>query len=1066
MALILVVRFAGSIMRKRDVFALLIVLLGPAYPAFAQVSTYQYTHLTTQDGLSQSYVYCILQDHRGFMWFGTRNGLNRYDGYSFKVYNHEPFDSTTISHNLIRCMVEDNEGNIWIGTHGGGLNRLDRRRQTFIAFRHDPRNRKSLTHDMINALCLDKDGLLWIATRGGGLCMLDVKAANRAIARGDRPSQDVLSFRNDPANPQSLGSDVVMGVLRDHSGVLWIATNSGCDRFDIGKGTWVHYEARGFDGLYPVPRFSSVNVRSNFVSFGMLEDRRSNIWLSNGALACYNPRQNCFDNLSGSKSLSLCEDFSGGILFGSEALCRLGTDGAIDRIPIPTIDQQYSPGQLLSVAVDRRRSIWVGTINGIIRIDRSSDVFRYMPYRDAQGMEPVHVRALVEDGDGEIWAGTVTEGVAHVNRNTSSIEHTAVMPSPKQPNLAEKTFMNSALRTRQGLILFGHGIGVFAIRSDGTGMKRIGYGNDDLGHTLWGRFFSLLEDARGTLWGGVIFSGRGFLYRIDVTAGTLDSAGRLQREIHRRCGSGVWKIFEDHRRRLWFGTSEGVIRFDPADSSIRQYGHDPNTRSSLAHNEVWEIFEDRDSTIWIGTMGGGLDRFDEPGDRFEHHTVKDGLADNVVKSILQDRDGHLWIGTDNGLSHFDPRTKRFRNYRTDQIAKAGAIGTHAAVVARNGDFLFGAENGVLAFHPDSLYEDTVRSPVVFTGMHIQGRSRDVDLLTGDTVTLEPSEKYIAFEFASLDYRNNKQLEYAFTLDGVTPGWVELGNRHTCSFANLRPGTYLLRIRGTNSDGVWSPEHLTLTLVVLPPFYLRWWFITLGIVLVLFSAGAAVRWRIGAVRRKAENDRRVVESELKALRLQMNPHFFFNALNAIQGYISNRDERQANTFITRFAQLMRATLENSRSATIAVSEEIATLTHYLELEAMRFNRRFEYRIDVDPAVPPDARIPSMLIQPYVENAVRHGLQPLATGGLLTVALTRSDDTILCRVEDNGIGREKARQSKAHRRENKSSLGMDITRERLEILNAGRKKRMSVVVTDLHDETGAACGTRVEIAIPME
>jgi ligand-binding sensor domain-containing protein/two-component sensor histidine kinase len=1041
-------------------FLLLFDLVSPA-----QTDNFQRTYLTTQDGLSQNYVYCILQDKRGFMWFGTRNGLNRYDGYNFKVYNHEPFDNSTISHNLIRCMVEDDEGNLWLGTHGGGLNRLDKRREKFICFRKDPNNPKSLTHDMINALFLDKEGKLWIGTRGGGLCVIDAKAVNRTIARGESPTQNVACYRNDPRNPQSLGSDVVMGILRDDKGVVWITTNRVCDRFVPSSGNWTHFAFDGKNMIVPVRQLTAP-VLSNYITFDLLLNQRSNLFLAVDGLSVFDESRNVFICNPAARATVLAEDYNGDILLGHRGLTVLRKNGVIDTLLLTNPPAGASPQLgVMSLFVDSRHSIWAGTTGGIVRIDRSRDVFHYLPFQDAK-TGSVAVRTLVEDSRGNIWAGTVNRGVLRCNTERSVLESCTPTPCPIPSIIPERIYINTAMRTSRGELMFGHGTGVWSVSADGSRFLRIGYDRTDFGQTIWGRFFSLLEDSRGNIWGGVILSGKGFLYRIDGKAGTLDSAGYLQREIHRRSGSGVWKIFEDHKHRLWFGTSKGVIRFDPVDSSIRQYDHEPSNRNSLAHNEVWEIFEDSRHTLWIGTMGGGLDRFDEQSGRFIHHTVKNGLADNVVKSILEDRNGHLWIGTDNGVSHFDPRAQSFRNYNTNEIRKAGAIATHAGIVLRDGSFLFGAEFGVLRFHPDSVRDDPMNSPLAFTGLSIQGRVQARDVLHGDTITLQPGDNYVSLEFASLDFRNNKQLRYAFMLDGATHGWVDLGRRRNCSFADIPHGTHELRIKGTNSDGVWNNAYLAVTIVVLPPFYLRWWFLYPLAFLLLSSAGVGIRWRINAIRKRANHDRRLVESELKALRLQINPHFFFNSLNAIQGFVLSSDDEQANTYISKFARLMRSVLENSRAASVSIVEEIETLKLYMELEALRFKKRFAFRIDVAPEIDMKQHIPSMLIQPYVENAVRHGLQPLKSGGLLVVSLSKRDDTIVCIVEDNGIGRERALAMRGTQDPKRKSLGMSITQERLDILNSMRKKHLSVHVTDLHLPDGVPSGTRVEIEIPLE
>jgi hypothetical protein len=478
------------------------------------------------------------------------------------------------------------------------------------------------------------------------------------------------------------------------------------------------------------------------------------------------------------------------------------------------------------------------------------------------------------------------------------------------------------------------------------------------------------------------------------------------------------------------------------------------------------IHQARDRTIWIGTMGGGLDRYDEQRERFVHFTMRNGLADNVVRTVLEDARGRLWIATETALSRFDPATGAIHNYRPEALREAGTLQPHAGIVLADGSFLCGAANGALQFHPDSVRDDAAAPPLAFTRFAVDGVPQPGDLLHRDTVTLGVGEHAVAVDFAALDYRIGEAPEFEAMLDGVQSSWIRLGRRRSCAFASMPSGTHTLRIRATNTGGGSSGPELRVTFIVPPPVYRRWWFLALCGAVLLFALSLLVRWRVARARRRAEYDRRLAESELKALRLQINPHFFFNALGAIQSYVAARDERQASAFIGKFARLMRGILESSRSSTVTVAEEVASLREYLDLESMRFSGRFAYAIDVDPAVDSDLRIPSMLIQPFVENAVRHGLQPLPSGGRLTVSLALRDDAVVCRVEDNGIGRDSARERRERHGDARPSHGMRITTERLEILNAARRRPMRMHVADLRDDAGAPAGTRVEICIPIE
>jgi streptogramin lyase len=1026
--------------------------------AAAQQNVYDVAWLTTKDGLSQSYVYCMLQDHDGFLWLGTRNGLNRFDGYAFKVWYHEPFDAGTLSHNIVMALAEDAEGNLWIGTHGGGVCRLDRRREKFFCFRHDPGNPRSLTTDMVNALAIDARGRLWIGTWGGGLCMIDTREVNRALASGEAPRQNLRRYNPDPGNSGVPATNTVCGLACDDCSV-WMTYPGGVDRFFPSSGAWSHFVSTNTRDRLEHAARRSIESTSRY-HIGILFTEGTVYCGSSGLQAIERDTVCRVVDSHHSEVGPVCRGITGDVFFGETRLRVLHSDGAIDSVILPAAGAR----SIMSLCADARGTVWVGTDDGVVRLTRHRSPFRYIPIGDASG-GLARVNAMLQAGDGTVLV-SVKERLLRYRPADRILEAHPPISLGGASEAVEWT-LYALSEDPSGELLCGNGYGLLAMQRTATVAKRIDY-RMPLGRrasgTFYGRTFGIHRDRRGTVWCYGQRAGQGFLSRLTADHRAFAAGGTLERELGRRSGSGVWNMIEDSRGRLWFATTNGVIRFDPSDSSLRHFTHDAADARTLAHNEVWAMLLDRTGRLWIGTMGGGLEQYDEERDRFIHHTVRNGLPSNVVKSLLEDAHGGLWIGTDNGLSHFDPAIGRFRNYRTSEMREAGSFQPRAACALRDGSFLFGMEHGLLQMHPDSVRDDTTTAPLVFTRVTVQGRERAADVLDGDTVLLGPSENAVSFAFAALDYRNSEQIEYAYRLDGAHRAWNLLGQRHECSFAELPPGRYVLLIRSTNADGRWSARTLRVTIMVLPPFYLRWWFLLPSILILAGAAGALLVWRIRAIRRRAEHDRRLVESELKALRLQMNPHFFFNALNAIQNYLAARDERQANAFISRFARLMRMILENSRSATVTIAEELDAVTQYMELEAMRFEHRFAYRLEVDPGIDTRMRIPSMLIQPYVENAIRHGLQPLATGGLLTVALRRLDDAISCRIEDNGIGRDRA--AAGDPQSERRSLGMHITRERLEILNATRKRRMALIVTDLHDGNGAPSGTRVEIVIPFE
>jgi hypothetical protein len=415
---------------------------------------------------------------------------------------------------------------------------------------------------------------------------------------------------------------------------------------------------------------------------------------------------------------------------------------------------------------------------------------------------------------------------------------------------------------------------------------------------------------------------------------------------------------------------------------------------------------------------------------------------------------------------YNPISGTINNYSADDGLQSNDFFFNACCYGMDGEMIFGGSEGYNRFNPEMITDNPQVPNVVITRVKVLDRIVKSEMTDGDTLEVRYADNMLTFEFSALDFTEPKKSLYAFMLEGFNKDWIENGVNRIATFTNLNPGTYILRVRASNNEGVWNRKGMAVVIHVMPPLYMTAWFKwSTGIIGILLLF---LLWdrRIKHVRKKEREKRHQIESELQALRLQMNPHFLFNSLNAIQNFLFNSNEEEANKYLTKFAQLMRMILENSRRPIIPISEELEGLKLYLELETLRYGHRFSYDIRIDPQIDTTRHIPSMLIQPYVENAIRHGLAHKAGNGELVVELQQDEDALHCIIQDNGIGRKKASEIKDRPGIRKESLGMAVTERRLQILNEQRKKPMSVVITDLADEHGEAAGTRVEISIPLE
>lgn len=1040
-------------------------------PIFSQTPSYNITHYTTNNGLSQNYVYCLLQDSKGFMWFGTRYGLNKFDGYSFTHYINKPFEKNSISHNTILHLLEDKNGMIWIATGGGGLCRYNRFTNEFISFKHNPNNPKSICDNFLKCLHLDYSGKLWIGTVGG-LSMLDIPAVEKRIK--DKPGLPFdsiftfINYKHDKFNINSLGSDVVNGIIQDRFGNFLINTNSVIDYFEPVTEKWSHYLwSTRYETIRTVSNPDSVKLKFN-LPYSFIKDKDEVYWMGHGFLSRFDYNSKTFRDYKKNIYWRIfCEDRFKNLWIGYDELYVIPKKNIINQNhQQPELKKHIiTINGIISGFADSNGTVWIGAANGLYKIVQSTSGFYHIrQLNNTEEQNIYNIRALYEDKSGIIWIGTVNKGLKIFDRKNRLIASPLRGPILKNPVLGESV-VNVILQDSSNNYWVGTRVGVYYSQNNSYSIKRILYSKEDIPiPNTYGNIFTLLVDHHNRIWIGGTKGNKPVLLIYNRVLDRFDTTNFPVKEIKQKGGTGIWKLFEDRKHRIWVCTTNGVFLFDEPSKKITHFFSKENDLSSLNHDETWMIFEDHASNIWVGTMGGGLNLWNQKTKSFTHFTQEDGLAGNIVYGILEDEKYNLWISTNNGISKFNPNSEIFCNYLTNEIRGVGQF-NHACLKTEEGYLLFGGQNGLIIFHPDSIKEERLGVPLLITSFSVLGKKIRREINHGEEISIPYNDNYLTMEFASLDYRDSPNLKYAYKLEGVNNNWVEAGTQRFTSYSNLFPGYYLFQVKATNSYGLWNEKGIAFTIHIVPPMYMTAWFKwSVGIMILLIFSGL-LYWRIEFVRRKEQNRRRLIESELQALRLQMNPHFIFNSLNAIQNFVINNNEEKASEYLSKFARLMRMILENSKRQTIYLKDEIEFLNLYLEIESLRFEERFDYAIHVDHALSGDYGIPSMLLQPYIENAIRHGFQHKTSKGMLIIKLALQDDTIIASIIDNGIGRKKAMEIKERQGFTYKAFGMEITHDRLKILNSFRKKEMKLNIIDLYTDKGEPGGTQVEISIPV-
>jgi diguanylate cyclase (GGDEF)-like protein len=808
----------------------------------------RFERLSIEDGLSQTAVLAILQDRAGFLWIGTEDGLNRYDGNSFTVYRNDPSDPSSLPSNFAWAIEQDDAGDLWLATNGGGIAKWERDADSFVRFGKDSTHGE-LAGQEVRTLHV-ASGSVWIGTRGQGLGRLD-------------PASGELShFRHDPEDPNSLSHDHVFVIVTDRQGSLWIGTDDGLNRLEPSTGRVARYLHDPLDAN----SLSDNRIRSIF------EDRGGSLWIGT-----YDGGLNRLDRETGRF-----------VHFRSD----------------PSDPQSLSHDRVRAIFEDDAQRLWIGTADGLNLMDRRKGTFSRYTHdpADPGSLADNEVMSLFQDRSGLLWIGTKSGGLNKWNPRTWSFGHYTVDPHDPQ-GLGHRN-VSAFSEDRSGRLwvgTFGGGLSVID-RRDGEVTQyrtRTGTGaalSDD-------RVMALLHDHEGTAWVGTLSGG---LNRFDPAKGSFDVFRHDPADPASLSSDAIMSLFEDREGDLWVGTfgggvsrlnlqTEAFTRFshdlsdpatlsnpratcfaetpdgrlwigtdggglnlhDGASQSLRHVRHDPDDLWALSSDVIYSLHVDPAGDLWVGTRKG-LNRLlesDRPDDkpRFESYGQADGLPNEVVYGIHSDTSGHLWLSTNRGLARFDPQSRTFKGYHRSHGLQSEEFNFGAHYRSTTGEMFFGGINGFNAFFPRRVEINTEAPAVVLTSFQKLNEpvTTDPPIYQLDAMELAHRDDLVTFEFAALDFSSPQENRYAYMMEGFDPDWVELGNLHRATYSNLPGGRYVFRVRAANSDGVWNEAGIALALHVQPAPWETWWAYGSYGLIVLLALGAVFRVQHKKRMREAE-----------------------------------------------------------------------------------------------------------------------------------------------------------------------------------------------------------------------
>ncbi|WP_300597691.1 two-component regulator propeller domain-containing protein [Niabella sp.] len=990
-----------------------------------------FENYTSEQGLSQNSCYSIAQDDLGFMWFGTQDGLNRYDGREFRVYlKQQAGDRLLPANHVSSLFFDDREKLLWVGTTRGVC---------LYNRRGDSLQRISAVYPfaaMLDTMPVKKivsfePNEYWIITPRKGLLHLNLQTRTSAY------------YFDDVTNRESVTSivryrgEVVMSLL--HS--LYILKPS--------------------ENRYIPVRKCANTV---FTQINQLYAHNDLLWIGTLSSNCYYMSQSMDDE----KNIHLIKTMPGGInVFLQEDNGRIwaGSRGSgIYRYHIKEATVQrvaknpYDPGSLatdfiLDAYKDKQGITWFGLSGGIAKYDPMRQQFGYLGEMGwpQKALPEKSVYMMYKARNGRLYIGTQSHGILEWNRSAGTI--TAIT----QP--ATINGVNSMV-------------------------------------------YNITENTDGHIWAATV-------------------SGPMEYNPH----TGKVRFYQDNglialnrtvallklkqANNMLVATENGLWYFFPASgrwSQQLELAHAGAQITTPVYTPRY-MYEDEDNTVWICTEGAGLLQYSYPGNRlkpvtpvnhislFVRHLLKDGnllwLAtddgvivydyrqqkiihhlvpetrnrSSVCYAVLKDDDGFYWVSTNFGLYKVDAAYKVRQHYDISNGLRFLEYNTAAAFKDTDGMLYFGGMGGITFFQPAALKSNNFSPRPMVTGMVVNGSPRSV--LEGRPLQLQHNENFITFQFAVTNYSNEKNNRFSYRLKGLTDNWSPFATGNVADFTSLPPGDYVFELKSANSDGKGGDDISTMPFTIRTPWWQQWWFIVVVLCLLTGIAAWVIRRRIRVIKKEAGLKQQIAEAEMMAMRAQMNPHFVFNSLNSIREMILSNENKEASHFLGKFAGLIRITLDQSGVPFVTLRQTMDHLTRYIEMEQIR-NGEFTCRILADDDLDPDeVMLPSMLIQPFVENALWHGTTATRKNINIRIDFKKQATQLLCVVEDDGIGIRQSLKNKANGSKTHHSVGIENITNRIRLLNEKYALRCSVHIDDkaaLDSYTGT--GTVVQLLLPHQ
>lgn len=1013
-----------------------------------------------ENGMSSPWITNLALDQSGFLWVGTYDGLNRFDGHDFKIFKHNKKDSSSLLHDNGQNIYVAKDGSIYVSYSEGGVSKFDPRCQ---CFRHLSLPKLNVLHDpdrIFGIKLIDKDGDFWLSGDGLGLIKYDPK-----IKTTENFNLPFVNYKYSTTDNRE--NNTVYYVHQSVNGLLWLCTQNGLYCFDKKTKQFVYKK-------HPDAN-KTIDRKDNFNK--LIPDKNKGFWLSSwdGGLSYFDLQKETFTTylfetkqyghynliydileknenefwiVSGDRGLGVFNKTTSTFIFNKE------------------IKKNNAQGILFlsQILINKNKDIFLANEDALLTFNPNSNLFHFknLPISQSQHGNIFTIRKVMENpAKKEIYFATnVGNGLNILNTETNQLKALGVETNP---NKDKKMMLINLVIDNEGKWWLLTRDYIYEFDPEKKRLIKIEnpfYSLNVKNNAV--EFKNFIQNSKGELW---VLTADGGLYPFKVSQRKLLPS--VTPTAENKLTDVSWACF-DSNDNLWL-IADGNLAFIKNGESKLTIITEPEI-SSLVKLEVKSMVSDSKGNIWLGINNKGVLQLTKSTSNkitFKLFSTDNILPTNRMLSINTDPYDNIWMVTYMGIIYFNTITSEVKLFNQNVGMDKFTIGMRL-MKSNTNEFYLTSPGKYCKVNFDAVNK-TIPSPTIYVDrFKVFNIEKKVPLDGSVTLLLKPGEDFFSFDFGCLDYSDQSRNNFAYMLEGWDKDWVNCGTKRYASYTNINPGKYTFKVKVSNFEGVWS-KPISISLEIDTYFYKKKWFSYLAILFVAGLIFALYLYRIGQIRKteklNTEFNKQIAETRMEALRAQMNPHFIFNSLNSINSYIIKNDIKTSSLYLTRFAKLMRLVLENSKHQKITLSNELEALKLYIELELFRFDKKFSYEISIDQNVEIDTvEVPPLIIQPYVENAIWHGLLHKATPGILNIRLSQDKQFLFIEITDDGIGREQSAKNAIDKSSTRKSIGMKLTAERLQIQEQNSTENAPEII-DLYDETGTAAGTTVKIKIPI-